>query len=394
MKNKIRFTVDSRDYHAHQHFGQMIPTFEKAVSFDDPNIPEKVQPPGNVQCTCYTTTYIAQNKTKKEYDIDELFSRIPHSTQGADPRDVLKEVIKTGFRIKGTNDYDKPFSSYWRADTGAFDPFDNVRSSMLTVQSPIFIGTFWYREWLDLGANAVMPIGKTPLSGHAYADKGWFGLATPTNVNGEPMFIIEWWGGYTMYMPRATFNSAMKPTGMQCWVLSTAEIDVKRQKTLIETIKDLMTNLIIALRDKIKLYKVEPVVPAPDIVPVAPQPPTQPITPSRYDWDTPTLARHSVRVICDEEGLTVEQKDTMCATIGAESGWKTSAVNYNKKNGKVVSTDYGICQWNDYYHGKEISPDEAVNNPEKAVRLMCAYWKRGQRDLWSAYKNGSYKKYL
>jgi hypothetical protein len=23
---------------------------------------------------------------------------------------------------------------------------------------------------------------------------------------------------------------------------------------------------------------------------------------------------------------------------------------------------------------------------------MCAYWKRGQRNLWIAYKNGSYKK--
>lgn len=112
-------------------------------------------------------------------------------------------------------------------------------------------------------------------------------------------------------------------------------------------------------------------------------------------WDTPQNAKHSIRLICDEEGLTFEQKNTMCATIGAESGYKTTARLDNKdKQGRIWSTDWGICQWNDYWHGKEISPEEAVNNPEKAVRLMCQYWKRGQRTQWVAYLNGSYKRYL
>lgn len=122
-----------------------------------------------------------------------------------------------------------------------------------------------------------------------------------------------------------------------------------------------------------------------------PEPPPQP---PKYQWDTIDHIKHTVRVICDEEGFTLEQKNTMYATIWAESGFNLKAKNENKVNGKVVSTDYGICQWNDYYHGKEITPDEAVNNPEKAVRLMCQYWKRGQRNLWIAYKSGAYKKYL
>lgn len=31
-----------------------------------------------------------------------------------------------------------------------------------------------------------------------------------------------------------------------------------------------------------------------------------------------------------------------------------------------------------------------MNNPEKAVRLMCHYWKKGEtyRRWWIAYKNG------
>lgn len=124
--------------------------------------------------------------------------------------------------------------------------------------------------------------------------------------------------------------------------------------------------------------------------------PTTPMEKPTYIWSPPDLARHSVRVICDEEGLTVEQKNTMCATIGGESGWDITATNKNisPTTGKVTSVDYGLCQWNNVYHGKEISPDEALNNPEKAARLMCAYWKRGQRDLWVAYKNGRYKQFL
>ncbi len=131
---------------------------------------------------------------------------------------------------------------------------------------------------------------------------------------------------------------------------------------------------------------------------VAPQVPNPVIVatpvPTTYLWDKPADARHSVRLICDEEGLTVEQKNTMCATIGAESGWIPTAVHKNIVNGKITSVDYGICQWNNYYHGKEISPAEAVNNPEKAVRLMCAYWKQGKRSMWMGYTSGNYKRYL
>lgn len=132
----------------------------------------------------------------------------------------------------------------------------------------------------------------------------------------------------------------------------------------------------------------------PNVVP-EPEPVAPPPAPPKFDWSTPLAARHSVRVICDEEGLTVEEKNTLCATIGGESGWRTQAINHNRVDGTIVSTDFGICQWNDYYHGKEISPTEAMNNPEKAVRLMCHYWKKGEtyRRWWIAYKNGRYKQF-
>lgn len=130
---------------------------------------------------------------------------------------------------------------------------------------------------------------------------------------------------------------------------------------------------------------------------IAPPPPVVVPTPTpapKYDWSTPAACKHTIRVICDEEGLTVEEKNKLDATINGESGYKLDARRDNYLNGKVWSTDWGLCQWNDYYHGKEITPDEAVHNPEKAVRLMCKYWKRGQCNLWVAYSSGAYKKYL
>lgn len=129
----------------------------------------------------------------------------------------------------------------------------------------------------------------------------------------------------------------------------------------------------------------------PVTVPPAPEKP-------KYDWSTPTAARHSVRVICDEEGLTVDLKNTLTACVQQESQFKNSAIGRNIKNGKVLSTDWGICQVNDYYHcgpGKTFpSAAYVVANPDAAVRWMARMFKAGQAKLWVSYTSGAYKKYL
>ncbi len=139
----------------------------------------------------------------------------------------------------------------------------------------------------------------------------------------------------------------------------------------------------------------EPITPpqTPKIEPQAPLPVTPDPMP-KYDWSTPEAARHSCRVIADEEGLTVYQKNLMSQVIHCESGYKTQITHANKdKTGKVWSIDYGICMWNDYFHAKEITPDEAIHNPEKAVRLMCQYVKAGRISQWSCFSIGLYKNY-
>lgn len=146
--------------------------------------------------------------------------------------------------------------------------------------------------------------------------------------------------------------------------------------------------------------------------PVAPKtPPTNlPITkpnkvpmPPNIDtllpWNTTTSLSHenwhNVRVICDLEGLSHEQKEELCATVWGESEFNTHARLDNKdKQGRVWSSDLGICQWNTYWHSKEITPEESIDNPEKAVRLMCQYFLAGNADDWVAHKSGRYLQFM
>src|SRR4051794_40411500 len=122
-------------------------------------------------------------------------------------------------------------------------------------------------------------------------------------------------------------------------------------------------------------------------------------------WDTAEHARHSVRVICDDEGLSWDDKNDLCGTIGAESEWlnihpdgrPVKHDNY-RKDGSLGSTDWGIVQVNDRFHigpGLDFpSVQYVLNNPEKAVRWMCHHWKLGHRNWWYGYSTGRYKKYL
>lgn len=132
--------------------------------------------------------------------------------------------------------------------------------------------------------------------------------------------------------------------------------------------------------------------------------------PSQYLWDTQDNARHSVRLICDEmlpivrsvsvNGKLYMPKDIICAVIMGESQFYNDVVNKNKdpKTGQVTSTDWGICQINDYWHigqGKDFpSVQYVLDNPEMAVRWMINMYKAGKINLWCAYVNGSYKRWL
>ncbi len=149
-----------------------------------------------------------------------------------------------------------------------------------------------------------------------------------------------------------------------------------------------------------------------------PMPAPTPVVP-KYLFDTPQNARHSIRVICDEEGLSLvptmlvdgkkyTPKDVMCACIENESHFRNYRLdggpmiheNFSKKTGKLLSTDWGICQINDT-PGWHIGPglafksvDEVMQNPAKAARFMARMTKAGQLDKWVSYTSGAFEQYL
>ncbi len=117
-------------------------------------------------------------------------------------------------------------------------------------------------------------------------------------------------------------------------------------------------------------------------------------SPNLAKWSYPEGARHEIRVICDEMGLSYAEKNLLCAVIQAESQFDIIAI-HKDLNG---STDYSLCQYNDrYWIGEDkpfSSPQDVFNNPERQVRIMLNEYKKGNLKWRVAYKTGLYKKYL
>lgn len=395
---KIRLYQDSRDFDSYKRFGSAdLTAFSTTTDFDDPNIPEHIQPVGDVECGAFSCEYIASNKTKKEYDIQELFNRVPHTSLGVVPNDIFKEVIKNGLLVKGTNTYEKPFNSFWRADTDpSYDKFDSARSAMIQVESPMILYTNWYSEWTGLTPDSLMPLPKKSVSGHMYVSTGW---VIPVSINGVLVFKIEWWGGQKNYMSREVFNYVVSQWGCGSVVFSDAEQDEKRKKTLLEKIKDLCVNVVLLLKQLIAqkqtIQSTTPPVNSPYNAPQSLKIDEKQVNTGSLLWNNKENSRHSVRVICDEEGLAVQDKNDLCATIGAESEWNPKAVGKKNFDG---TRDYGIVQVNTRYwigEGKLFpSTDYVLNHPAECVRWMCKEWKKGNKNWWYGWSNGSYKKYL
>lgn len=119
-------------------------------------------------------------------------------------------------------------------------------------------------------------------------------------------------------------------------------------------------------------------------------------------WTTPENCHHNVRVVCDLEGLTYNQKQILTACVRQESDFVTTATHNNTNN----TIDYGICQYNDglnqhgvpYWIGEGATfpnPAYVINNPLDCVQVMCRYLKAtGNLNPWVSYASGEYKQWL
>jgi hypothetical protein len=121
--------------------------------------------------------------------------------------------------------------------------------------------------------------------------------------------------------------------------------------------------------------------------------------PTLNGYETPKEAWHSVRVMCDSMGLSVYEKNVICACIFQESQFSNNAVGRNKdKIGRILSTDWGIVQINDYWHvgkGKTWPSVEYIkDNPGECVKWMIDMYMKGNLNIWTSYKSGAYRKWL
>jgi len=150
------------------------------------------------------------------------------------------------------------------------------------------------------------------------------------------------------------------------------------QLSLMERIIKKCKEVLLLLLQQLKEKKTDVILPDESLPPPAVVP--------KYEWDTPEKARHSLRVICDEEGLTVQMKNQLCDTVRCESRFNPKVIHTNKDG----TTDYGICQYNTHWYIGEGRPipsiDVALNDPEFCVRVMCKQFKAGHARDWICYR--------
>jgi hypothetical protein len=408
--------LDHRDRDFLKSFGAaVLPKFPDAYNTDagiwmpdqsqvNAEFPDAAPQP--MGCTNFTS---ADLSTDLNYVADQILRNpaileaITHASAkgGAQIRDSLLAAKKIGW-INGF---------YNVTPTGPFDYFDSLRLAMFSGQPEkrsVSIGTPWFPDWAGAVYNTeFMPMPKDTTNAtalkllwHNWKLAGW------ETINGQPWMRGKIWGGKQtgkegwLYFDRPTINTVMHIKWAIAFTATMMQPDrilqidlaiVDRIASIIKSwVKKGIPNtpppVIDLLPEAEKIP--EPVIVQPDPVPSAP----------KFQWNTPAQVRHSVRVLCDEMGMTYEQKDTMCATIQGESQFNTRAKNENKRNGVTVSTDWGLCQINDYYHIGEgrAFPSVAyvLNNPEAVVRWMGMHWLQGRRNWWIAYKSGAYRKYL
>lgn len=411
LKNGLhKIAPDRRDH-------SLIPTFG-ATPFDVQGLPENFSnydgreipnqnsldsrfsppiPPLPFGCTGETGTFDSGIQDSSVYrpDIPYLGTKPFTKDTGREMRDSLATLKRKAMLLTQQGEAGPVRTEYFNCyGSSKISDFNAARIALWINQNEkrgVWVGSFWYPEFSH-PQDGILP---TPsfdtemASLHCWLITGWKTIAGKLYLEGVSWQGKDYGDKGLHYLSEELYDALMQQPYTGAFTIT----KVTGLTPISVGYKAVIDHLVYFIMN---LFNIKPSVQPEPPKPVEPPPLHIPIDePPKYQWATKEYAKHSVRVICDEEGLTLEQKNTMTATVAAESGFNTLAVNYNRRaDGSVASTDYGICQWNDYYHGKEISPDEALHNPEKAVRLMCSYWKRNQRSLWIGYSSGNYKRYL
>jgi hypothetical protein len=265
---------DPRDKHFHFHklFGTVtvLPTDTHLDNGIFPNQNADLRPE---ECTAYTTTHLALQKTGKEYSHDyqfmktlEVMGASPDS-QGADARTAFKVAIAEGMLpIALEPTIMKGMSQEWVADSGnwstllisqteklsayvpigtdvGLDWFDGVRNGL---SGGAFVGmaTQWSPNFEGIGPNALLTDNPSSLYwGHMYA------IVDVRSISGVPYLVAKTWQGQSYgycYMSRALCNKLMGAWGAYAAAFMTVSgVDALKQQnvTVLEVLIALLQNL-------------------------------------------------------------------------------------------------------------------------------------------------------
>lgn len=384
------------------------------------------------ECTAFSAAAIRESMTGVKYDPQaqwehELQFMGVTSADGAEIRTQLAVGVEVGFTpLAGGPPTDKASAFFWITREWGQDWFDAIRLTQYQLYQkygkviPVSIGLDWFRDW-DNTPNGIVPLSQSALLG-GHDVKG-AGFETFSLDNEDYIVIQNSWGtGFgdngLFRFNRAAANKFFGTYGIGYW-LDDPSLQIKRLGLLASLLANLVDlyNAIIGVKTAPQVVPIVPTPPVPIPTPVPPVPaplPTPPTPVSRFTWDTPAAACHSVRLICDEMDIPVTPtfdvdgklylfKDVVCACIQVESGFNPARIHQNMSSvaqgtPTVQSTDYGIVQVNDFYHigkGKDFpSSDYVLANPEECVRWMIKMFLAGKMNLWVSFTSRAYKAYL
>jgi hypothetical protein len=209
---------------------------------------DDVQLIGSVDCTAYGICDVAEDFTGKEYDIQDLFNRIPSNGKGSDPLVAIAETIKNGLLPIGGTKREIVFThGDIKAHIGEYDAFDNVRTKMMISKIPVLMWGPVYRNWL----GDVVPIGDIVTNYHCVDAESWkWKQVSESMIDGEVMLVMEFWTGRKYYFSREVFNWWVKQYGFDSRILTDDATDLLFKKDFLTTIVRLATNLLGLLSKK------------------------------------------------------------------------------------------------------------------------------------------------
>lgn len=208
-------------------------------------------------CTGYTQVALCEIEDGTQYQPSytynkTLFMEGNFGKQiGCDIRDSLKSTIVYGVLPKTDpqdKDADSKASLYIRGNYfnvidswNQTDAFDDVRTVILTGNQSVSVGTPWFPEWENVGADGILSVPSFDLSSaswHNWQILGW------KQINNQPYLIGKSWqgpgygdGGYH-YISRELFNKVMGTSGAAAFTVAEAQPgDIKTIKLdIISTI--------------------------------------------------------------------------------------------------------------------------------------------------------------